>query len=182
MAKDLKPFSSASEPETIEDYIVSDGRGNSVPILKRGCLTPNEFIAIEEARINLYKDRNNIPPQSKVMLAEVAAFARERLENPKIDAQYVAERIKTFSLIRAIHVFLEGEQREWAATNFEMEFKGVEARNEAIAFAEKKPGRVAATRADLAMFNRWVVFRSRDDVPEDYTVEGEGKENPQSDE
>lgn len=182
MPKEFKPFSSASDAEEFEDYLVEDGRGSSVEIPKIGALTVNEHLAVEEARISLYgKEGNRYPSQAKVDFVEVVAFLRERFDDPKINSTYVTSKIREFSLIKAIHEFLKAEQRQWAATNTLIEFQGDRAKTEAIAFTERNPGTVAATRGDLASFKRWVVFRSRDDVPEDYTIEGEGKENPQFD-
>ena len=165
-----QPFVVFGEEEHNDIYTVKDVYNNAIEIPRYYSLTIDECIAIDEASVKLYQNKDNFPPQSKVIAYEVAAFLRCRFESPEIDINYLNRYLKKFSLIKAIYEFIQNESSGWDFEHILGEFRGKLANKLATEYIKIHPDTIIVTSPELRLLDIWYIYDLLDNVPDNYLV------------
>ena len=167
------PFKT-SKTKTSES--ISDGLGNSIDIPKLGCLTPNEKLSYIDCKYNLSTKPGITPIEYEI--TTVAKFLSHRFDT-EINDNDLIEQAGSFNLIHALYEFLDNEDRAWQPKTVKLEVEGDDAEDVVFSYITKysqdsdlnfREYPVAATREDLLVFKRWLIFSSVDVVPDGYKI------------
>ncbi|MEG3875790.1 hypothetical protein QT972_00200 [Microcoleus sp. herbarium7] len=150
------PFVNRLADSTAELVLIEDGFGNSIEIPKKGCLTVGEQDAIEKYYMGIESSVNRM----QANLAELTIFLKSRFSTPSLTPEQVSEQAGTVPMVERLAEFVEGEKTRWIPKQCVLDMTGELAREIAIDTAQKING-IAATRPDLLLEKRYLVFRTK---------------------
>lgn len=152
----MLPFKTTVADKAENTALIEDGFGNSIEIPKYGCLTYNEENAISQYYIGLKDGVSRVDAR----LSEITILLRSRFKLPNLKMEEVAEQASTMPMIDNLYEFVLGERTRWIPKEVLLELKGEVAKEMAIETARQYKG-IAASRPDLELEKRWVVFAKK---------------------
>lgn len=152
----MLPFKTTVADKGENTALIEDGFGNSIEILKYGCLTYNEENAISQYYMALKDGVTRVDAR----LSEITILLRSRFNLPDLKIEKVAEQASTMPMIDRLYDFVLGERTRWIPKEVLLELTGEVAKEMAIETARQYKG-IAASRPDLELEKRWVVFRNK---------------------
>jgi len=152
----MLPFKTTLIDKGENTALIEDGFGNSIEVPKYGCLTYNEENAISQYYIGLKDGVSRVDAR----LSEITILLRSRFKLPSLKIDEVAEQASTMPMIDRLYEFVLGERTRWTPKEVLLEITGEVAKEIAIEAARQYKG-IAATRPDLELEKRWVVFAKK---------------------
>lgn len=152
----MLPFKTTVTDKGENTELIEDGFGNSIEIPKYGCLTYNEENAISQYYMTLKDGVSRVDAR----LSEITILLRSRFNLPNLKTDEVAEQANTMPMIDRLYDFVLGERTRWIPKEVLLELTGEVAKEMAIETARQYKG-IAASRPDLELEKRWVVFAKK---------------------
>jgi len=153
-----------SRQQKYENIKIEDGFGNYLEVPFYGCMSPNEHLEINEIFGKIVNEVNNF---AQIQLETIAAFLRNRFQDPNITWESLKEECPTQAMIENLYEFLQGERNQWKASFCIAQIKGEQAEEIARLVAKEYTG-VCSTTPSLKLQKTWCVFDSVENVPDSY--------------